>query len=207
MIKPHNTNTEFELGGINHVALVCSDMARTGGLLQQHPRHAADQIARPARRGGAALLLRRRQRRLRRVLLVRRRPRPGAGYLVAGRHPRHRRHHQRGEHHEPSGIPRAGREVRRLPAAAQGQGRAGRPGAQPRRERNAGVRDGASRGVRALVLLPGPRRHHTRIRVLGKGIRHQRRPDDTEDRVRPATSGGRPDASRQNRVRAGGCQE
>ena len=29
MIKPHNTNSEFELGGINHVALVCSDMART----------------------------------------------------------------------------------------------------------------------------------------------------------------------------------
>lgn len=29
MIKPHHTNTEFELGGINHVALVCSDMART----------------------------------------------------------------------------------------------------------------------------------------------------------------------------------
>jgi catechol 2,3-dioxygenase-like lactoylglutathione lyase family enzyme len=29
VIKPHNTNTEFEFGGINHVALVCSDMART----------------------------------------------------------------------------------------------------------------------------------------------------------------------------------
>lgn len=29
MIKPHNTNAEFELGGINYVALVCSDMART----------------------------------------------------------------------------------------------------------------------------------------------------------------------------------
>ncbi|MDT5203215.1 MAG: hypothetical protein QOH34_4737, partial [Mycobacterium sp.] len=29
MIKPHNVNSEFELGGINHVALVCSDMART----------------------------------------------------------------------------------------------------------------------------------------------------------------------------------
>ena len=29
MIKPHNTNSEFDLGGINHVALVCSDMART----------------------------------------------------------------------------------------------------------------------------------------------------------------------------------
>lgn len=29
MIKPNNTNTEFEFSGINHVALVCSDMART----------------------------------------------------------------------------------------------------------------------------------------------------------------------------------
>jgi catechol 2,3-dioxygenase-like lactoylglutathione lyase family enzyme len=29
MIKPQNANTEFELGGINHVALVCADMART----------------------------------------------------------------------------------------------------------------------------------------------------------------------------------
>ncbi len=29
MIRPDNPNSEFELGGINHVALVCSDMART----------------------------------------------------------------------------------------------------------------------------------------------------------------------------------
>ena len=29
MIKPDNPNSEFELGGINHVALVCSDMERT----------------------------------------------------------------------------------------------------------------------------------------------------------------------------------
>lgn len=29
MIKPQNTNSEFALSGINHVALVCSDMART----------------------------------------------------------------------------------------------------------------------------------------------------------------------------------
>ncbi len=29
MIKPQNVNREFRLGGINHVALVCSDMART----------------------------------------------------------------------------------------------------------------------------------------------------------------------------------
>ena len=29
MIKPNNPNEEFEFGGINHVALVCADMART----------------------------------------------------------------------------------------------------------------------------------------------------------------------------------
>lgn len=29
MIRPHNPNPELELGGINHVALVCADMART----------------------------------------------------------------------------------------------------------------------------------------------------------------------------------
>ena len=29
MVRPNFTNTEFELGGINHVALVCSDMERT----------------------------------------------------------------------------------------------------------------------------------------------------------------------------------
>jgi catechol 2,3-dioxygenase-like lactoylglutathione lyase family enzyme len=29
MIRPANENHEFQLGGINHVALVCSDMART----------------------------------------------------------------------------------------------------------------------------------------------------------------------------------
>ena len=29
MIKPDFPNREFELGGINHVALVCSDMQRT----------------------------------------------------------------------------------------------------------------------------------------------------------------------------------
>jgi hypothetical protein len=29
MIKPNNPNSEFELGGINHMALVCSDMEKT----------------------------------------------------------------------------------------------------------------------------------------------------------------------------------
>ena len=34
MIKPHNVNSEFELGGINHVALVCADMAKTVDFYQ-----------------------------------------------------------------------------------------------------------------------------------------------------------------------------
>ena len=29
MIKPYNTNTEFEICGVNHLALVCKDMAET----------------------------------------------------------------------------------------------------------------------------------------------------------------------------------
>jgi catechol 2,3-dioxygenase-like lactoylglutathione lyase family enzyme len=29
VIKPNSTNSEFEFGGINHVALVCADMAKT----------------------------------------------------------------------------------------------------------------------------------------------------------------------------------
>lgn len=57
MIKPHNTNTEFELGGINHVALVCSDMARTVDFYSNILGDAADQGARSARRPRAALLL------------------------------------------------------------------------------------------------------------------------------------------------------
>ena len=78
MIKPNNPNSEFELGGINHVALVCADMEKTVDFYTQCARHAADQVARPARRHGPALLLRRGQRRLRGVLLVRRGARPRA---------------------------------------------------------------------------------------------------------------------------------
>ena len=36
--------------------------------------------------------------------------------------PGYRRNHQRREHDEPPGLSRSGREVRRVPAAAQGQG-------------------------------------------------------------------------------------
>jgi catechol 2,3-dioxygenase-like lactoylglutathione lyase family enzyme len=72
VIKPSNPNSEFELGGINHVALVCSDMVRTVDFY-------SNVLGMPLIKSldlpggmGQHFLLRRRQRRLRCVLLVRR---------------------------------------------------------------------------------------------------------------------------------------
>ena len=135
MIKPHNPNSEFELGGINHVALVCSDMARTVDFYSDVlgmpliksldlPGGMGQHFFFDAGNGDCVAFF-----------WFADAPDGVPGLSVAGRHPRHRRDHQRGRHHEPLGVPRARREVRRLPSAAQGQGRAGRAGAQPRRER------------------------------------------------------------------------
>jgi len=90
MIKPHNPNTEFELGGINHVALVCSDMARTVDFYTNVlgmpvvksldlPGGQGQHFFFDAGNGDCVAFF-----------LVRRRPRPGAGHLLAGRHSRHR---------------------------------------------------------------------------------------------------------------------
>jgi catechol 2,3-dioxygenase-like lactoylglutathione lyase family enzyme len=38
MIRPNAVNPEFELGGINHIALVCSDVARTVDFYSGGPR-------------------------------------------------------------------------------------------------------------------------------------------------------------------------
>ena len=154
MIKPNNPNSEFELGGINHVALVCSDMEKHRRLLQQCAWHAADQVARPARRHGAALLLRRGQRRLCRVLLVRRGSRPRAGHLVTRSDP--------GIGDIVSAVSTMNHLAFHVPAEKfdeyrqrlKDKGVRVGPGAQPRRERDAGVADAASRRLRAVVLLP-----------------------------------------------------
>ena len=47
------------------------------------------------------------------------------------------------------------------------------------------VADLASRRLRAVVLLPGSRRHHPRVRLLDQGIHRERRDDHAEDRCRP----------------------
>ena len=145
MIKPNNPNSEFELGGINHVALVCSDMEKTvdfysnvlgmpliksldlpGGMGQHFFFDAGngDCVAffwfadAPDRVPGISS------------------PEaiPGIGDIVSAVSTmNHLAFHVPAEKFD---------EYRQ---AAQGQGRAGRAGAQPRRERGAGLGDGPPR--------------------------------------------------------------
>ena len=138
MIKPENTNSEFDLGGINHVALVCADMAKTvdfytgvlgmplvksldlpGGMGQHFFFDAGngDCVAffwfaeAPDGVPGVSA-----------PAAI-----PGIGRSSARWVP------------EPPGVPRARGEVRRIPPSPQGQGRTGRSGTQPRREPGPGV--------------------------------------------------------------------
>ena len=139
MIKPDNPNPEFQLGGINHVALVCSDMAKTvdfysgvlgmpliksldlpGGMGQHFFFDAGngDCVAffgfaeAPDRVPGVSS-----------PAAI-----PGIGEIT--------KLHQLDE---PPRVSRPCREIRRIPAAAEGQGGPGRPGAQPRQP-GSGVR-------------------------------------------------------------------
>ncbi len=189
MIKPNNPNSEFELGGINHVALVCSDMEKTVDFYSNVlgmpliksldlPGGMGQHFFFDAGNGDCVAFF-----------WFADAPDRVAGHLVARGDPGHRGHRQRGEHDEPPGISCACREVRRVPAATQGQGRAGRPGAQPRRKPRAGLGDRAPRRLRALVLLPRSRWHHPRVRLLDQGIHRERRQDRAEDR-RPIAGRG-----------------
>ena len=100
----------FTFKGINHLALVCRDMARTVDVLPRRARHAADQDHRAAGRHGPALLLRLRRRRPPRLLLVPRRPRAGAP--ASPRRPARPDHGDLDDGHrvdEPRGLRRAAR--------------------------------------------------------------------------------------------------
>src|SRR5690349_21123325 len=130
---------------------------------------AADQDARPAERPGPALLLRHGRRQRARVLLVPRRPRRGARRLRAGNRAGHRRVDQRGRLDESCRVQRARGAVPRVPGQAQGQGHPGQPHHGSRRQRVRRGQGTAPRGVRALVLLPGPGRHPARVRLLAAG--------------------------------------
>ena len=121
MIKPQNTNTEFELGGINHVALVCADMQRTvdfySGVLGMPLIKSLDLPGGMGQHfffdagGGRAW----------RSSGSRRRP-TGCPGVLTGRAAGPRRDRQRGVDHEPSGVPCAGGELRLLPAKLKDKG-------------------------------------------------------------------------------------
>ena len=142
MIKPNNPNSEFELGGINHVALVCSDMEKTVDFYSNVlgmpliksldlPGGMGQHFFFDAGNGDCVAFF----------WFVEAPDRvPGGGGKLYARHRHfgvtrgdsgHRRHRECGEHNEPPGVSRARGEVRRVSAATQGQGRARGPRTQP----------------------------------------------------------------------------
>ena len=82
-------NEEFDLGGVNHLALVCTDMKRTVEFYTDVLGMRLIKTIDLPGRHGSALLLRHRRRRRAGVLLVPRRPRPGPRRLGAGDRARH----------------------------------------------------------------------------------------------------------------------
>src|SRR5262249_11012919 len=156
------------------------------GVLHPGAGHAPDQDDQPARGRGPALLLRHGRRQRARVLLVPRRPRCGPGRLRASDRARPGRVDQRGRLDEPRRVQRARGALPRVPGQAEGQGRPGQPGHRPRRQRVRRGQGTASRGVRPLVLLPGPGRHPARVRLMATGHGPaRRRSARAEDRGRP----------------------
>ncbi len=109
MIKPSNPNSEFALGGINHVALVCSDMQRTvdfySGVLGMPlvksldlPNGMGQHFFFDAGNGDCVAFF-----------WFTDGPDGVPGGVLPGRAARHRRVHQCGVHHEPPGLPRTRR--------------------------------------------------------------------------------------------------
>ena len=170
MIKPDNPNSEFQFGGINHVALVCSDMQKTvdfysgvlgmpliksldlpGGMGQHFFFDAGngdcvaffwftDAADRVPGISSPAAI-------------------PGIGEITSS---------VSSMNHLAFHVPAEKFDEYRQRLKDKGV-RVG-PGAQPRRKRGAGLADGAPGCLRAVVLLPRPRRHHPRVRLLGEGI-------------------------------------
>ena len=191
MIKPDNPNSEFELGGINHVALVCSDMERTvdfysnvlgmpliksldlpGGMGQHFFFDAGngDCVAffwfadAPDRVPGISS------------------PEaiPGIGDIVSAVSTmNHLAFHVPAEKFDEYRQRLKDKGVRVGPVLNHDESEA-----QVSRDR-------APWRVRAVVLLPRPRRHHARVRLLDQGIHRERHQDGAEDRGGPSTPSAR----------------
>ena len=114
------TTGDFAVSGINHLALVCSDMQRTVDFYTQVLGFPLIKTIELPRRARPALLLRHRQRRQPRLLLVpRRAPAPPRRLLARPRHflrPARRADHRR-RLDEPRRLRRAAGADRRIPRA------------------------------------------------------------------------------------------
>ncbi len=181
MVRPNFTNTEFELGGINHVALVCSDMERTvdfytnvlgmplikaidlpDGMGQHFFFDAGngDCVAffwfaeAPDGEPGSTLPA----------------ALPGLGSIVSA---------VGSMNHLAFNVPEEKFDEYRKRLKEKGV-QAG-AGAQPRHEPRGGFGQAAPRRVRAIVLLHRSRRHRAGVRLLDKGI-HRRADGQAQDR-------------------------
>ena len=192
MIKPNNPNSEFELGGINHVALVCSDMEQTvdfysnvlgmpliksldlpGGMGQHFFFDAGngDCVAffwfadAPDRVPGISS------------------PEaiPGIGDIVSAVSTmNHLAFHVPAEKFDEYRQRLKDKGVRVGPVLNHDE------------SEMQVVADPASRRLRTLVLLPRSRWHHPRVCLLDQGIHRKRHRDRTEDRGRSPAPGETP---------------
>ena len=191
MIKPDNPNTEFQLGGINHVALVCADMAKTvdfySGVLGMPliksldlPGGMGQHFFFDAGNGDCVAFFWFTEAADRVPGISSPAAIPGIGEITSSvSSMNHLAFHVPAEKFD---------EYRQR---LKDKGRPGRARAQPRREPCAGLGDCAPRRLCAVVLLPRPRRDHAGVRLLGEGIHRGRRADGAEDRSRPSPAGDR----------------
>ena len=170
MIKPHNTNSEFELGGINHVALVCSDMARTVDFYSNVlgmpliksldlPGGAGQHFFFDAGNGDCVAFFWFADAPDRVPGISSPAAIPGIGDITSA---------VSTMNHLAFHVPAEKFDAYRQRLKDKGV-RVG-PVLNHDESERAGLGDRASRGLRALVLLPGSRRDHARVRLLDKGI-------------------------------------
>ncbi len=201
MIKPHNRNSEFELGGINHVALVCSDMARTVDFYSNVlgmpliksldlPGGAGQHFFFDAGNGDCVAFFWFAEAPDRVPGLSSPAAIPGIGEITSA---------VSTMNHLAFHVPAEKFDAYRQRLKDKGV-RVGPVLNHDESERQVAA-TAASRRLRAVVLFPGPRRNNARVCLLGQGIHSERHQDRAQD-VRRSPHPGHP-LGHQSRYRLG----